>query len=193
MNNNFITEAEVLEFLKKRVNLFDGVVLSGGECTSCTELYNFIEKIKKLNFKIKIDTNGLNYNIIHNIVKNKLIDFIALDFKAPKNKFTDVTQIKEELYNNFKKTLNFLIEENNKNNLELEIRTTVHTNLLQENDINIIIDTLDNLYYKKTYFIQNFRNDNKSTLVNLGNQKYILNKDLIKKPLNFKIDYRNFF
>lgn len=192
-NNNFLTEDYVISFLEKRIGLFDGVVLSGGECTICDEFVDLVKKIKKLGFKIKIDTNGLNYDIIENIVNNKLVDFIALDFKAPSNKFNNITQINNNLYDLFYKSLKFLIENNNKNSIDLEIRTTVHTELLQENDINNIIDILDNLKYSKMYYIQNFRNDNKETLVKLDSQKYLIDKNKIKNPLNFKIDYRNFF
>ena len=192
-NDNFLKKEDVLSFLKKRIGLFDGVVLSGGECTLDSDIINFIIEIKKLGFKIKIDTNGLMFNIIQELVVKKIVDFIALDFKAPLNKFNNVTQINESLYYNFEKTLKFLIENNNKNNIDLEIRTTIHTSLLQEKDINNIIDILDNLNYSCNYYIQNFRNDNKKTLVDIGNQMYLLDKNKIKKPLHFNVEYRNFF
>ena len=49
---------EAIQFLQKRINLLDGVVLSGGECTLHKELIPFVKEIKNLGFKIKIDTNG---------------------------------------------------------------------------------------------------------------------------------------
>ncbi|MBR2140863.1 MAG: anaerobic ribonucleoside-triphosphate reductase activating protein [Rickettsiales bacterium] len=192
-NNGFLTEDYVLSFLKKRVGLFDGVVLSGGECTISDGFYNFVKNIKELGFKIKIDTNGLNYDMVVKLVEEKLIDFVALDFKGPRDKFSNITQIQTNMYDVFFKTLQFLIENNNKNNVDLEIRTTVHTELLQEDDINKIINILDDLKYSKTYYIQNFRNDNKVILVDLGNQKFLIDKIKIKTPVNFKVDYRNFF
>ena len=192
-NNNFLTEERVFSFLEKRVGLFDGVVLSGGECTICDGFINFVKQIKQLGFKIKIDTNGLNFDIIKELVHNKLVNFIALDFKAPLEKFTNVTQINEKQYSNFEKSLQFLIENNNKNNIDLEIRTTVHTSLLQEDDINVIINILDDLNYSQIYYIQNFRDDGKGTLCNLGEQKFLINKNLIKKPKHFSVELRNFF
>ena len=192
-NDNFLKKEDVFNFLKKRIGLFDGIVLSGGECTLSDDFIDFVKEIKKLDFKVKIDTNGLNYNIVKELVDNKHIDFVALDFKAPFDKFTKITQINANLYSNFNKTLNYLIDNNNRNNINLEIRTTVHTSLLQENDINGIINILDNLNYSKTYYIQNFRNDNKRTLIDLGPQPYILDKTKIRTPKNFKVDYRNFF
>ncbi len=192
-SDNFLKKEDVFNFLKKRVGLFDGVVLSGGECTLSDDFIDFVKDIKKLDFKVKIDTNGLNYNIVKELVDNKYVDFVALDFKAPFDKFSKITQINTNLYSNFNNTLNYLIESNNKNNVDLEIRTTVHTSLLQENDINGIINILDNLNYSKTYYIQNYRNDNKRTLIDLGEQPYILDKTKIKTPKNFKVDFRNFF
>lgn len=192
-NNNFIEENDVLDFLKSRIDLFDGIVLSGGECTLEKDIYDFIVKIKNLGFKIKVDTNGLNIGTIKKLVDNNLVDFFALDFKAPKNKFNIITQVSEKLYKNFEKTLSYLISKLLDNKIDMEIRTTVHTDLLQENDINEIIKLIDLLKYNKTYYIQNFRNDNKKTLSNLENQKYIINREKIIKPINFTIGYRNFF
>lgn len=192
-NNNFVEENDVLDFLKSRIDLFDGVVLSGGECTLEKDIYNFIRKIKELGFKIKVDTNGLNTEIIKNLTENNLVDFFALDFKAIRNKFNLITQIPEKLYKNFEETLNFLISKLLDNKIDLEIRTTVHTDLLQENDINEIIRLLDSLRYSRIYYIQNFRNDNKTTLSNLKSQKYIISREKIIEPINFTIGYRNFF
>jgi pyruvate formate lyase activating enzyme len=191
--DNFIPEGDVIKFLETRVGMLDGVVLSGGECTLDADFIAFIEKVKKLGFKIKVDTNGLIYDNIKQIVQDRLVDFVALDFKATRKNFSNVTQVNENLYDNFEKTLKLLINEANKNSLDLEIRTTVHTILLGEKDINEIIDILDELKYSKIYHIQNFRNDNKPTLVELGNQQHLLDKSKIKKPTNFRVEYRNFF
>ena len=119
-------------------------------------------------------------------MNDKIIDFVALDYKAPKEKFTSITGI--DKFKDFEETLNFLIQ----SNIDMEIRTTVHTDLLNEDDINNIILDLENRNYNKTFHIQNFRNDNKYTLGNLKNQSRILNTDLIKSN-KIKIFFRNFF
>jgi pyruvate formate lyase activating enzyme len=192
-DDGFLSDEYVINFLKKRIGLFDGVVLSGGECTISDELVDFVEKIKKLGFKIKIDTNGLNCTMLENLIASRLVDFVALDFKSPKNKFKFITQIDNSFYDKFEKTLIFLVEKVLNKIIDLEVRTTVHTALLQENDINMMIDILDNLKYNKIYYIQNFKNENKDTLVDLGQQQFLLDKNKIKNPNNFVIDYRNFF
>ena len=179
-------EREVFEFLESRVGLLDGVVLSGGECCLFNDLYDFAKKVKNMGFLIKIDTNGTNFELIKRMVDDDLIDFVALDYKAPKNKFKLVSGT--ELFDKFEKTLDYLI----KKNINMEVRTTVHTSLLNEDDINDIISDLENRGYSKTYHIQNFRNDNKNTLGNLGEQERILDKNLISHD-SIEVFFRNFF
>lgn len=181
-----IDEQKILDFLKSRIGLLDGVVLSGGECCLFDDVYDFIKKIKEMGFLVKIDTNGTNAKLIKKLVNDKMIDFVALDYKAPKEKFKSIAGI--DGFDKFDETLKFLIQ----SNIDMEIRTTVHTKLLNEDDINNIILDLENKGYNKTYHIQNFRNDNKSTLGNIGDQDRILNKELIKSS-KIKVFFRNFF
>jgi len=149
----------VLEFLKSRQDLLDGVVLSGGEA-STHRLIEFCIEIKKLGFKIKLDTNGLNPLHVAQLIKLNLLNFVALDYKAPKEKFTQITHSKK--YDEFSKTLNLLIY----SNIEHEVRTTLHSDLLDVEDINKIIEDLKQRGYKNTYYIQNFI-DTQSTIASL--------------------------
>lgn len=181
-----IDEQKILDFLKSRIGLLDGVVLSGGECCLFDDVYDFVKKIKEMGFLVKIDTNGTNTKLIKKLVNDKMIDFVALDYKAPKEKFKSIAGI--DVFDKFDETLKFLIQ----SNIDMEIRTTVHTKLLNEDDVNNIILDLENKGYNKTYHIQNFRNDNKSTLSNIGDQDRILNKELIKSS-KIKVFFRNFF
>ena len=181
-----IDEQKILDFLKSRIGLLDGVVLSGGECCLFDDVYDFVKKIKEMGFLVKIDTNGTNTKLIKKLVNDKMIDFVALDYKAPKEKFKSIAGI--DGFDKFDETLKFLIQ----SNIDMEIRTTVHTKLLNEDDVNNIILDLENKGYNKTYHIQNFRNDNKSTLSNIGDQDRILNKELIKSS-KIKVFFRNFF
>jgi len=179
-----IEEDEFLEFLKKRVGLLDGVVFTGGCPTLYPNLINFAKKIKNLGFEIKLDTNGINYEIIKELVENKLVDYIALDFKAPPKKFEQIT--KNRHYDKFEKTLDFLIN----SDIKFEVRTTVHTDLLDENDINEIIKILHNKGYKNTYYLQNFFETDKETIGNIAPQKRVL--DINKLDNKIPLDLRNF-
>ncbi len=155
-NSNIVSTKEAtysfydtLNFLKSRVGLLEAVVLSGGEAT-LHDLSTYCYEIKKLGFKIKLDTNGLNTELVKQLIENKLIDFIALDFKAPKYKFQNITKVMK--YENFQNTLNYLININ----FDFEVRTTLHNDLLNVEDINFMIDHLKEVGYKKNYYIQNF-------------------------------------
>lgn len=183
---NHIDEEAVFNFLKERKGLLDGVVISGGECTLSNDLYNFAKKIKKMGFLVKIDTNGTNFELVKKLVSEKMVDFVALDYKAPKHKFISIT--KNDIFDTFSKTLDFLIS----SNIDMEVRTTVHTKLLNESDINLIISDLHSRNYKKNYYIQNFRNDSGKTLDNIEAQKKELDKNAIISE-DFGIFFRNFF
>jgi pyruvate formate lyase activating enzyme len=172
---------EIFQFLKSRVGLLDSVVLSGGEAT----IHNLIplcKEIKELGFKIKLDTNGSNFEQIKKLVELNLIDYIAIDFKSPKDKFKDL--VNSCVYDTIIKTIQYLINID----FDFELRTTVNTKLLDENDINSIIKEIVFLGYKKTYYIQNFL----ETSSNIGNIEK--GRDLDKSLINsgtLAVQYRN--
>ena len=177
-------EGEILNFLKSRVGLLDGVVITGGCATLYGNLVEFISKIKALGFAVKLDTNGLNFKVLKELIDKKLLDYVALDFKAPKSKFYEVTKSKD--FESFEKSLSLLIN----SNIEFEVRTTVHTDLLNEDDINQIIDILKAKKYQGIYYIQNFFNSPKETIGKLKAQKRVLNLDKIDKKI--RVEFRNF-
>lgn len=145
-----ISEDEAIAFLKERQNLLEGVVLSGGEATLYENMIPFCRRIKALNFKIKLDTNGLNPALVEALVSEELIDYLALDYKAPKEKFQTVTRDKH--FNDFSQTLNFLIQ----SGFHFEVRTTVHADLLRVEEINRIISDLKKRGYGGNYYLQRF-------------------------------------
>ena len=141
---------EALSFLKSRIGLLEGVVLSGGEATLYEKLPELCRKIRELDFKIKLDTNGLNPDRVQLLVENGLIDYIALDYKAPKEKYHQITRDKH--FDRFSKTLNFLIAAD----FPFEVRTTVHNDILRVEEINRIIGDLAKRGYKGVYYLQPF-------------------------------------
>ncbi|MFA5461316.1 MAG: anaerobic ribonucleoside-triphosphate reductase activating protein [Sulfurimonas sp.] len=171
---------DILDFLKTRVNLLEAVVLSGGEASS-HELVPFCLKIKELGFKIKLDTNGTNFANVKELIELNLLDYIALDYKAPKAKFTQITHSNK--FDEFSKTLDFLIEQN----FDFEARTTLHSDLLDYNDINEIMSDLTERGYAKEYYIQEFV-ETDSNIGDLKSPKNAFNKAFLKSDL--KIIFR---
>lgn len=182
------TAEEVLAFLHKRRGLLDGIVLSGGEASAYPGLPDFIRQVKMLGYRVKLDTNGLRPDIIGDFLDQGFLDYIALDYKAPPAKFKLVTGV--DKYEAFSQTLSLLCRQKT---VPFEVRTTVHTALMDENDIGLIIKDLDQKGYRRTYFVQNFRSDNeRPTLGMLPPQKRALDITRLPVPQKFRIGFRNF-
>ncbi len=126
----FIPEEIFFNFLKKRKGKIDGVVISGGEPTIQNDLKKFILKIKKLGFLIKLDTNGTNPDLIKDFLNNEIIDYIAMDVKAPLNKYKEIigVDVDTEL---IRESINII----KSSNIKHEFRTTVEKSLLNIDDI----------------------------------------------------------
>lgn len=159
-----ISISEVLNFLNRRKSLLDGVVLSGGECTSHKNIRQLLQEIKKLGFLVKIDTNGSNPEKLINLINENLVDYVALDFKSTKEKFNEIT--KSNLFSEFEKTLNYLV----KSKFPFEVRTTVHSELLNLEDLQSMAEELENFGYSGKYYLQYYLNDVMS-IGNISNTK----------------------
>lgn len=182
------TADEVLSFLKKRQGLLDGVVLSGGEASIWPGLPDFIKQARALGYAIKLDTNGLRPDVVEDFMLQHLLDYISLDYKAPPGKFKKVTGVKG--FEAFSQTLTLLTSQTK---IPFELRTTVHTALLDEKDISAIIDDLDRRKYQGHYYVQNFCSDNnRPTLGFLAAQTRLLDIAALHVPVNFFLGFRNF-
>jgi pyruvate formate lyase activating enzyme len=149
-----------MDFLQRRQGLLDGVVLSGGEASAYPRLPSFIRDVKALGYAVKLDTNGLRPDIIEDFLSQGFLDYIALDYKAPPEKFKTVTGT--DKYDLFSRTLEILCAQKA---VEFEVRTTVHTDLMDEGDVSAIIRDLENHGYTGIYAIQNFmHSDERPTL-----------------------------
>jgi pyruvate formate lyase activating enzyme len=145
-----ISIEEALQFLKSRQGRLEGVVLSGGECTLYPHLEAFICEIKRLGFKVKIDTNGSNPTVIGRLIENNFIDYVALDYKAPLNKYDATVHYRHT--DRFEQTLELLIH----SDIPFEVRTTLHSDLLNVDDLNAIIQDLHVRKYQGVYYLQNY-------------------------------------
>lgn len=153
---------EILQFLDSRKNLLDGVVLSGGECTMHQGLESFILEIKNRNLLVKLDTNGSNPTMLKKLIRNDLVNYVSLDFKSLREYFYKVTR--SDLFNKFERSLELLIE----SQLPFEIRTTIHSNILNKDMIQEMILFLEQKKYRGIFYLQNVLN-NCETLGNVGN------------------------
>ncbi len=82
IKHDFIPDKTFFNFLDERKGLLEGVVITGGEPTIMKDLVEFCKKIKEKGYAIKLDTNGINPEIIRILLNNCLIDYIAIDVKT---------------------------------------------------------------------------------------------------------------
>ncbi len=86
-----IPEKDIFDYLAVRKKWIDGVVISGGEPTISTGLDRLILDIRELGFKIKLDTNGSNPDVVEELLKRGLVDLFAVDVKGPFEKYPELT------------------------------------------------------------------------------------------------------
>lgn len=141
---------DAMNFIISRKDLLDGVVFSGGECTSHSNITVFAGAIKKLDMLVKVDTNGSNLRTVKRMIEEKVVDYIALDYKAPEAKFSEVTQ--SGLYRKFEETFDFL----NASSVPFEVRTTVHSSILERADLQEMICFLKKKNYTGNFYLQNY-------------------------------------
>jgi pyruvate formate lyase activating enzyme len=146
-----LPEEEILSFLEKRKGMLDGLVISGGEPLIQKDIIEFAEKVKKLGYLIKIDTNGMHPEKLKELIDKKLVDYIAMDVKAPKNKYDKLTDVKTDI-----KKIEKSIEIIRNSAPDYEFKTTFIPELLTKEDIVSIAKWLKG---SKRFYLQQFKND----------------------------------
>ena len=81
------TNEDILAFLKKRKGILDGVAITGGEPTLAHGLADFMEEVRGLGYRIKLDTNGTRPEVLKDIVSRGLVDYVAMDIKNSREKY----------------------------------------------------------------------------------------------------------
>lgn len=126
-----LLESEVLDFLRKRFGLLDAVVVSGGEPTMQVDLPEFLGKLKDIGYKVKLDTNGTNPDMLKYVIDQSLVDYVAMDIKNSFDKYPKTTGLKNLNIESIKHCLEIL----NSSNIDYELRTTIVKELHQTEDI----------------------------------------------------------
>lgn len=149
--SSLCSSSEILLDLAKRKDFLDGVCVSGGEPTLQKDLPCFLQEVKKLGLATKLDTNGTNPDVLQNLLDNKLIDFVAMDVKAPLNekKYSSLTGtlITQDVLNKISCTIKILKK------IPHEFRTTYVPSLHEIQDLQEIEQFLDD----ESWVIQCFK------------------------------------
>ena len=148
-NETEILSDDIVEYVSMRNKVLDGVCITGGEPLLHPGLKDFIKKIKNLGLKVKLDTNGSNFNGLKTLVEEKLVDYVAMDIKNSPNKYCQTIGMTDFDLSEVEKTKNYLLE----NHVDYEFRTTVVKDFHEVQDFEEIGKWIKGA---KRYFLQNF-------------------------------------
>ena len=149
MNDNYnYTEEEVMDYLERRKKILDGIVITGGEPTVQKDLVRFIQDVKNLGYKVKLDTNGFRPTVLKELLDKNLLDYVAMDIKNSFEKYNVTCGMKSIAIENVKKSIEIL----KNSNIKHEFRTTITKEYHTKQDILKILDIIGD----SKYYLQNF-------------------------------------
>ena len=181
-SNNLLNEEEILDFLNKRKGLLDGVTITGGEPTLQSDLKDFIKKLKNMGYDIKLDTNGLNYKVLKDLIDEKLVDYVAMDIKNSLDKYNKTSGVRDIVTGNILGSIDLLKH----SDIDYEFRTTVINEHHTIEDIYKIIEIIGD----SKYYLQNFRSGDSvvdKTLTPLPDEKLNMWNELLTEYPNVYI------
>ena len=145
-----ITNEDFYAFLEQKKKWLDAVCISGGEPTLHKDLPKHIAKMKAMDFKVKLDTNGTNPDMVESLINEKLIDYVAMDIKETPEKYPDVVQVPADL-TKIKRTVSLLMQ----NRIPYEFRMTMVPTIVKKEDMHKIGKWIKGAH---KFFIQQFSN-----------------------------------
>jgi pyruvate formate lyase activating enzyme len=143
-----IPPSKVLGFLRKRQGLLDAVVITGGEPTIQSGLADFIQEIRCLGYLIKLDTNGTHPEVLESLINAGLLDYVAMDAKAPPEKYNSICGAAVDL-NAVNASIDLLLA----GRIDYEFRTTIVPQLTNAD----ILDIGWRIRGARAYVLQRYR------------------------------------
>lgn len=156
---DIIEENIIFDYLKKRKDMLGAVVISGGEPTIQSDLPEFIKTVKDLGFLVKLDTNGTNPDMIKNLLESELLDYIAMDVKAPLNKYFETTGVPVDI-NAITASIDIIMS----CSIPYEFRTTFAPTL-NTDDVEKLGELIKGT---KAYYLQQYRLSEKTDMLAHG-------------------------
>jgi pyruvate formate lyase activating enzyme len=143
-----ISLLKIYNFLEKRRGKLDAVSITGGEPTLHTDLPEIIGKIKKMGFLVKLDSNGTRPEMLKYLIDKKLVDYLAMDIKAPLEDYSKITGNTLSI-DKLKKSIDLIID----SEVKYEFRTTIVKSLTSKDDLRKIAQTIKGA---ENYYLQRF-------------------------------------
>ncbi len=149
-DDELIEWSQVEEYLRENRDFLDGVVVSGGEPTLHPDLVPMLKAIKALGLKVKLDSNGTRPEVLDDLIGAGLIDFVAMDIKAPlDHRYDQLCGIAGQA-DKVRESVKVVIG----SGVDHEFRTTVVPIMIKEEDVEDIARSLKGA---RRYVLQQFR------------------------------------
>ena len=120
-NEPLLDNDEIMAFLRKRKRMLEGVVVTGGEPTLEKDLIPFLYSLKSLGYLVKLDTNGYMPEVLKRAVKEKVVDYVAMDIKSSLDEYPILCGVKDIDTKRIEESIEFLMSDQ----VDYEFRTTV--------------------------------------------------------------------
>ena len=150
IEESFLTEDEIMSFLKKRFGVLDGVAVTGGEPLLHADMPQLLEKIKAIGYKVKLDTNGSNPKLLREIIEAGLVDRVAMDIKNAPEAYGKTIGIENYDISKVEESKNLLLG----GAVEYEFRTTVVKGLHTKESLVSAAKWIEGA---KEYYLQQFK------------------------------------
>ncbi len=167
-------EEEIFSYLRKRTKLLDAVTISGGEPTLYNDLPELITKIKEIGYKVKLDTNGTNPQMLEYLIDNNLLDYVAMDIKSSKSNYPQAIGL-DFFPQSVERSVEILLQ----GRVEYEFRTTLVSEFITIEDIYRMREWLKGA---KRLFLQKFIE-----------REGCIKKGLSEVPISCAIEYKRLF
>ena len=140
---------ELIEFLKSRKALLDGVAITGGEPCLHRDLPELIKRIRETGYKVKLDTNGYHPDMLKRILDEKLVDYVAMDIKNSEEKYALTCGLESVDMDKIKESISLLMN----GDTDYEFRTTVINEFHEAADFEKMGEMIKGA---RRYFLQRF-------------------------------------
>lgn len=150
-DHSAIPRSDLFEFLESRKGKLDGVVITGGEPTLHPDLPDFLKDIRAMGFAIKLDSNGTNPEMLEQLIKDGMVDYLAMDIKAPLDLYPQVVSVDVNT-DNIKRSIDII----KNSGLPYEFRSTLVPGLHTLEDIKEMGKLIQGA---DKWFLQFFKSD----------------------------------
>ena len=160
-NDSEIANEDIFDFLKSRNKILDGICITGGEPLLHKGITAFIKRVRDLGLKVKLDTNGSNFEALRRLIDEKLVDYVAMDIKNSPEKYAMTIGLENYDLSEIEKSKNYLLE----NHVDYEFRTTIVKEFHEPEDLRKIGEWIRGA---KHYYLQNFEDHGTCIQAGLG-------------------------